>query len=52
MLIKRDKAIAEWMTRLASMRSNLMYLRDQSDAASNIICELKDKDKAKKKIII
>ena len=51
MLIKRDKAIAEWMTRLAAMRSNLRYLREQTDAASNIICELKDKNKSKSRLL-
>lgn len=51
MLIKRDKAIAEWMTRLATMRSNLVYLREQSDAASNIIVELKDKNKSKGRLL-
>ncbi len=49
-MIIRDKAVAEWMTRLATMRSNLMWLKNQSEADSKIIDELTDKNKSKKRL--
>ncbi|MBQ9245790.1 TolC family protein [bacterium] len=44
--VERDKAIAQLMQRLATMRSNLMYLDDQIDATNKVIDELKDKNKS------
>ena len=48
--IERDKAIAELMTRLAVMRSNLMYLDEQTQANSMAVDELKEKVKSLTKL--
>ena len=42
--VERDKAIAELMTKLATMRSNLMYLDKQIETNYKIIKELGDKE--------
>ena len=49
-LIKRDKAIAQFMTRLATMRSNLVYLDKQIEVDTTLINELEKKQKAVKKL--
>lgn len=54
--IKRDKAIAEWMTRLATLRSNHVYLTTLIEENEKALKELSDKEKsqtrlANKKII-
>ena len=54
--VERDKAIAQLMQRLASMRSNLMYIEEQLDNNTTIIEELNEKNKsmaklAKKKLV-
>ena len=41
--VERDKAIAQLMTRLATMRSNLIYLDKQVDETNKMIDELTDK---------
>ena len=46
--IQRDKAIAELMTRLSTMRSNLMYLERQTEDAQELLYELMDKEKSTK----
>ncbi len=43
-MIKRDKAIAEFMTKLSVMRSNLFYLEEQTETSKKILTELKDKE--------
>lgn len=48
--VERDKAIAEFMTKLAVMRSNLIYLDDQIDENNNSIKELTDKEKSTHKL--
>jgi outer membrane protein len=48
--IERDKAIAELMTRLAVMRSNLMYLDEQTQANTMAVDELKEKVKSLTKL--
>jgi outer membrane protein TolC len=44
--VERDKAIAQLMARLATMRANLMYLDEQLDANEKAITELTDKEKS------
>lgn len=50
LLIERDKAIAQLMTKLANMRSNLTYLDKQITEGSEIINELSDKEKSTRKL--
>ena len=50
-LIKRDKAIAHFMTRLATMRSNLVYLDKQMETDTKLFNELDDKQKSIKKLV-
>lgn len=49
-IVKRDKAIAELMTRLSSMRSNLMYLESQVEKGNELLEELIDKEKSTKRL--
>ena len=49
--VERDKAVAQLMTRLATMRSNLMYLDKQIDDTNKIIDELTDKDVSMKRLL-
>ena len=49
--VERDKAIAQFMTRLATMRSNLMYLNEQVEHSNQIISELTDKEKSVKRLV-
>lgn len=49
-LVKRDKAIAQLMTRLATMRSNLIYLDKQIVVDEKRAAELKDKEKSIKRL--
>lgn len=44
--VERDKAIAELMTKLATMRSNLIYLDEQINENNQVIDELTDKEKS------
>jgi outer membrane protein len=44
--VERDKAIAEFMTKLATMRTNLMYLDKQIYSSEISIKELSDKEKS------
>ncbi|MBQ8458649.1 TolC family protein [bacterium] len=48
--VERDKAIAELMTRLATMRSNLIYLDEQIEGNNKMISELTDKEKSLNKL--
>ena len=48
--VERDKAIAQLATRLASMRSNLIYLDEQIAENDLSIYELKDKEKSMKRL--
>ena len=48
--IERDKAIAEFMTKLANLKSNLFYLDEQTDENQIIIQELSEKEKSNKKL--
>jgi len=48
--VERDKAIAQLMTRLATMRSNLMFLDKQIDDNNKIIDELSDKELSMKRL--
>jgi outer membrane protein TolC len=43
--VERDKAMAEFMTKLATMRTNLIYLDKQISNDENAIKQLTDKDK-------
>lgn len=49
--IERDKAIAQLMTRLATMRSNLVYLDKQIEDNNKIIDELSDKEQSLKRLV-
>lgn len=44
--VERDKSIAEWLNRVATLRSNLAYIDKQIAANEKIIKELKDKNKS------
>ncbi len=48
--IERDKAIAQLMTRLATMRSNLVYLDEQVQSSNEIIKELTNKVKSTQRL--
>ena len=48
--VERDKDIAQYMTRLATMRSNLIYLNEQIQENDKISKELKDKEKSMHKL--
>ena len=48
--VERDKAIAQLMARLASMRSNLIYLDKQIDENNKAIKGLEDKEKISKRL--
>ena len=50
-LIKRDKAIAEFMTRLATMRTNIIYLNEQAKTSEAICQELDDSLKGVKRLV-
>ena len=49
--VERDKAIAQLMTRLASMRSNLIYLEEQLEENNKAYNELKDKEKSMARLL-
>ncbi len=49
-MVERDKAVGEWMTRVGSMRNNLIYLKEQNDSAEKMVNELKDKNTSKKRL--
>ena len=49
--VERDKAIAQLMTRLSSMRSNLIYLDEQITENNEAIKELTDKEKSVSKLV-
>ncbi|MBR1617698.1 TolC family protein [bacterium] len=51
LLVERDKAVAQLMTRLSVMRSNLMYLEEQIYQNENTINELKSKEKSIKRLV-
>ena len=51
MQIERDKAIAQLMTKLAGMRSNLVYLDERINENNHAISELKDKEKSTRKLV-
>lgn len=48
--IQRDKAIAELMTRLSTMRSNLMYMERQVEDSEELLAELIDKHHSTKRL--
>lgn len=48
--VERDKAIAQYTTRLASMRTNLLYLDEQLEENKKTIEELTDKEKSVHKL--
>ena len=49
--IERDKAIAQLMTRLATMRANLMYLEEQINENNKAYKQLTDKEKSTHKLV-
>ena len=49
--VERDKAIAELMTKLATMRTNLIYLDEQITENNKAINELNDKEKSIHKLL-
>jgi hypothetical protein len=50
-MIQRDKAIAEFMTKLSIMRSNLLYLENQKEISDSVIIELEDKEKSMQRLV-
>lgn len=48
--VERDKSIAEFMTKLATMRTNLMYLNKQLNENKDIVKELTDKEKSMRRL--
>ena len=48
--VERDKGIAQYMTRLATMRTNLIYLNEQIQENDKISKELQDKEKSMHKL--
>ena len=51
MQVQRDKAIAQWLTRLASLRGNMIYMTDQIETSQKILKELNDKDKSLSRLV-
>ena len=49
--VERDKAIAQLMTRLATMRSNLMYIDKQIEDNNKIMDELTDKELSIRRLV-
>ena len=49
--VERDKAIAELMTKLATMRTNLIYIDKQVEANKKTIKELTEKQKSIKRLV-
>ena len=49
--VERDKAVAELTTRLAVMRSNLIFLEEQIAGNEKMISELKTKEKSIKRLL-
>ena len=43
--VERDKEIAQWLNRLATLRSNMMYLEKQISKNEDIVKELNEKNK-------
>lgn len=50
-LVKRDKAVSQFMTKLATMRSNYIYLNQQIESDEKIFDELENKQKALKRLV-
>ncbi len=49
--VERDKAIAEFSAKLATMRSNLIYLNEQNEENNQITKMLLDKEKATHRLV-
>jgi len=50
-VVKRDKDIAEWMTRLSTLKSNYFWLSNQIAQNNEIEKELKDKNSSKTRLL-
>ena len=50
-IVKRDKDIAEWMTRLSTLKSNYFWLNNQIAQNEEIEKELKDKNASKTRLL-
>ena len=50
-IIERDKAIAEFTTKLSIMRSNLLFLESQTDTCNDIVLELDEKEKSAERLV-
>ena len=50
-VVKRDKDIAEWMTRLSTLKSNYFWLNNQIAENEKIVKELKDKNSSKTRLL-
>lgn len=50
-LVKRDKAISQFMTRLATMRTNYIYLTQQVEVDEKLSSELDEKQKSLKRLL-
>lgn len=51
MQVKRDKAIAQWLTRLAALRGNMIYMNEQIECNEKILNELTEKDKSLNRLV-
>ena len=52
MQVQRDKAIAQWLTRLSTLRGNYLYLGKQIEDNEKILKTLNDKNKATQNAIL
>ncbi len=51
MNVERDKAMAQWMTKIACMQSNALYLDSQIKENSKAVQELTEKEKSVQKLV-
>ena len=49
--VERDKAVAEWMTRVGTLKNNYIYTQNEIEATKNILSELKGKEKDTEKLM-
>ena len=49
--VERDKAVAEWMTRVGTLKNNYIYTQNEIEATKNILSELSEKEKNTEKLM-
>lgn len=52
MQVERDKSIAQWLARLATLRSNMIYINNEIECNEKILKELSEKDKSLNRLVI